>query len=86
MSDKGKYYEELVERGRRALREGERDLSEREVEILRKMTPGERVEVSFGLYRTAWRMKEAGVRLAHPEWSQKQVEAAVREAFLYGQS
>lgn len=49
--------------------------------ILRAMTPTEKVAVAEGLRRTAWQFKAAGVRLAHPDWSEQQVQARVREIF-----
>jgi hypothetical protein len=51
--------------------------------IYRKMTPKEKWAVAKDLYATAWRLKAAGVRHQHPEWTDEQVQDAVREIFLY---
>lgn len=80
------YYAELVRRGRRAVREARENLSPQEIEIIGKMTPQKRLEVSFGLYDTAWKLKEAYLRQTHPKWSEQQVQISLREAFLYGES
>jgi hypothetical protein len=53
------------------------------VAALRRMTPEEKLKAVINLYWTARRLKAAGVRLQHPEWTDAQVEAAVREAFLH---
>ena len=78
------FYEAIVRKGRRALEEMARNTSEKELEILRAMTPQQKLKVSFGLYRTAWRLKESYMRKIHPDWSEQQIQAAMREAFLYG--
>lgn len=53
-------------------------------EIIRKMTPARRLEVARGLYETAWKLKAAGLRHQHPDWSEEQVLAKVRRVFLTG--
>jgi len=55
-----------------------------ELAILRRMTPAEKLDVMQGLWRQAWELKAAGVRLQHPEWSQERVAAEVREIFQRG--
>ena len=57
-----------------------------EIDILRAMTPEKRLEVAFGLYRTAWECKAAGLRHQHPEWSEKKIQSTVREMFLSADS
>jgi hypothetical protein len=52
-------------------------------DILRKMTFAQKWEQACGLRETAWKIKAAGVRLKHPDWNEKQVEAEVRKIFLY---
>jgi len=47
------------------------------------MTPGERWVAARDLYWSMRRLKEAFIRQQHPEWSNDQVAAAVREAFSH---
>jgi hypothetical protein len=53
-------------------------MSEREVELLRRMTPAEKLEVMGHLIRQAYELKAAGLRAVHPEWSEQEVEAETR--------
>ena len=57
----------------------------REVQLarFRRMTPGERWIAARDLYWSVRRLKEAFIRQQHPNWSNDQVTAAVREAFSY---
>lgn len=55
-----------------------------ELSILRQLTPAEKVRVMDLLWRQAWALKAAGVRLEHADWSREQVEAEVREIFRRG--
>lgn len=59
------------------------DLSMRakQIEIYRNMTPAERWREAERLRQTAWKMKSAGVRDQHPDWTEEQVMARVRELF-----
>lgn len=52
--------------------------------ILRAMTPAQRLAVGTRLYWAARRLKEAALRARHPAWTEEQIKAAAREAFLYG--
>ena len=51
--------------------------------ILRAMTPAQKLRAAQRLYYTAREIKAAGLRLHHPEWTDEQIQAAVREAFIY---
>lgn len=51
---------------------------------IRQMTPFERLEASASLYQLAWEIKKAGLRAAHPDWTEEQVEARTRRIFLTG--
>ncbi|MCA9565230.1 MAG: hypothetical protein KC561_17150 [Myxococcales bacterium] len=53
-----------------------------QIEHFRRMTPAQRLEAAFSLYWSAREMAEAGVRRRHPEWSDSEVDSAVRELFL----
>jgi hypothetical protein len=55
-------------------------------EIIRRMTPEAKLRVSFEHYAFARKLKAAGIRMQHPEWSEEQVQAAVRDAFLNARS
>jgi len=55
-------------------------------DILRAMTPERKLELAMNLYWSARDLKAAGLRRQHPAWSQEQVQAAVREVFMYARS
>ena len=43
------------------------------IEIIRRKTPGERIELTFQLTEFALRMQEAGMRERHPEASDREI-------------
>lgn len=47
------------------------------------MTPGERLRAAMRLYWSGRGLKAAWLRKRHPEWTDDEVAAAVRAAFLY---
>lgn len=49
--------------------------------ILRRLTPARKLAVMHTLWRQAWQLKAAGVRRAHPEWTDELVAARVRDIF-----
>ena len=49
--------------------------------ILRRMTPAQKLAVMHALWRQAWALKVAGIRLQHPTWTSGQVLGRVREIF-----
>jgi len=55
-------------------------------EILAKMTPEQRLQAFLDLCRSARRIKEAAFRQFHPEWSEDEIKAALRESFLHARS
>ena len=60
-------------------------MSEKEltqIDVLRRLTPGQRLEAAIDLYWSARQLKAGFLRTNHPEWSEEQVEEAVREAFM----
>lgn len=71
-----------IERARNELEKNR--LTPQERKILKAMTPSQRFQVASSLYRTARHLKAAGFRSAHPDWSEQQIESAVRDVFLYG--
>ena len=56
---------------------------EAQISRFRQMTPGERWTAARDLYWSVRRLKEAFIRQNHPDWSNDQVAAAVREAFSH---
>jgi len=55
-------------------------LDERDIEILRQMTPEQKLAVMRSLIRQAYALKEAGVRALHPELSEEEIQARTRAA------
>jgi hypothetical protein len=51
-------------------------------EIIARMTPAQKLEAAMRLYWSARALKAAGLRAEHPDWSEEQIAAAVRRAFL----
>jgi hypothetical protein len=51
-------------------------------EILKKMTPEQKLRLAMNLYYSAWEIKAAWLRELHKDWSDKQIEQAVREIFV----
>ena len=51
-------------------------------EILRQMTPQQKLDLSMSLYYSARELKTAWVRQLHQDWSDQQVAEAVREIFV----
>jgi len=48
---------------------------ERDIEVLRGMTPEQKLAVMKSLIRQAYALKEAGIRALHPELSQDEIRA-----------
>ncbi len=53
------------------------------IRILRAMTPEQKLRAASNLYWGARDLKAAWLRAQHPEWTEGQVQKAVRDAFLY---
>lgn len=53
---------------------------------LRAMTPERKLRAVQDLYHTARALKAVGLRMQHPDWTDEQVERALRDIFLYGQT
>lgn len=51
--------------------------------ILRRMTPAEKWNEFCKMRRLAWDLKAAAMRMAHPDWTDAQVQEKVRLIFLY---
>jgi hypothetical protein len=59
------------------------DGSEKQRAIFRTMTPQQRLRAAFRLYWSARQLKEASLRTFHPELSEAEIKAKVRDFFLY---
>jgi len=57
-----------------------------QIDIYRKMTPGQKWQAARDLYWSARRLKAAWLRQIHPDWTEEQVQNEVREIFLYARS
>lgn len=60
--------------------------SPEQIEIYRRMPPERRLEVAEQLYWSARKLKAAGVRSQHPDWSNQQVNSEVNRIFLNARS
>ena len=45
-----------------------------QLDVLRAMTPAQRLEAAARLYWTARQIKEAAIRARHPDWTDEQVK------------
>jgi len=61
-------------------------MPDKQTELLKKMTPAQKLNLAQRLYNSARQLKEAGIRMRYPDWDEAQVQKAVREAFLYARS
>ena len=59
---------------------------ERQLAIVRAMTPGERWQRALQMNRTMRQLLAAGFRDRHPEWSDDLVKKAVAERILYART
>lgn len=54
---------------------------QKQIEIYRRMTPRERLQVSFELYDLTRTLVRQGITYQHPDWTAEQVEGEVRRRF-----
>jgi hypothetical protein len=55
-------------------------------EVHRKMTPAQRLEIAFDMSLAVREFALAGLRLRHPDWTEKQLQREIlRYAFLPGE-
>jgi hypothetical protein len=54
--------------------------------ILRAMPGERRLKLAEGLYWSARKLKAAGVRSQHPDWSEEKVKAEVNRLFLHART
>ncbi len=54
--------------------------------IFQEMTPERKLEMAVMLYYSARELKAAALRARHPDVSEKEIQAKLKEAFLYARS
>ena len=54
--------------------------------IIRAMTPAQKLKAAQRLYWSARALRAAALRMEHPDWTEEEIQSAVREAFLYARS
>ena len=62
------------------------DHSPEHLEILRRMTPEQKLIAAFDLYNTARELKAAGLRMQHPDWTHDQIQKEVSRIFLHART
>ena len=55
---------------------------EKAQEIIRAMTPEQKLEAAMRLYWSARELKAAALRSFHPDWSEEKIQQEVRHAYL----
>ncbi len=55
------------------------------VDVLRKMTPAERLNIATGMWESARVMVRGAVRHEHPEWSDAQVNREIARRISHGE-
>ena len=56
------------------------------LQILKKLTPEQKLRAAERLYWSAWQLKAAGVRAQNPQLTEKEVQEAVRTIFLHARN
>jgi hypothetical protein len=62
------------------------DLTPEYVAALRRLTGPEKLQAASALYWSARKVKAAGLRDQHPEWSEERIQREVREIFLHART
>ncbi len=52
-------------------------------QILRAMSPAQKLRAAERLYHSARQLKAAALRAEHPDWPEEAIRQAVRTIFLY---
>jgi hypothetical protein len=60
--------------------------SPEQIQIFRAMTGEQRLRLAEQLYWSARKLKLAGLRAQHPEWTEEQLNAEVRRIFLHART
>jgi hypothetical protein len=59
-------------------------LNDAMAEILRRKTPGERLEIAFRLWKFAQGMVRESLRRDHPEWDEAEIQRQVAARMSHG--
>lgn len=59
-------------------------MDSRMAEVLRAMTPAQRLAIAFGMWRSARDMLTSLLTSQHPEWSRERVAAEVARRLSHG--
>lgn len=59
-------------------REYDKQAREHDTEVLRRMTPAQKLEVMTSLIRQAYALKAAGIRATHPDLPEREVMARAK--------
>ena len=59
-------------------------IDEMTVDILRKKTPAQRLEIASGMWESARVMIRGAVRQEHPEWSDEQIVREIARRISHG--
>lgn len=54
-----------------------------QLEGFKRMTPAQKLRMVAELYEAGIRLRVAGLRLAHPDWPEEQLEREARRSLLY---
>ena len=57
-----------------------------QIEIYKKMSSEDKWRRMQELWKTAWQVKQAGIKMLHPDWTQEQVEEKVRDIFIHART
>ena len=61
-------------------------ISPEQIAAFQAMSGERRLKLAEQLYWSARKLKAAGLRSQHPDWSQEQIDAEVRRIFLHARS
>ena len=62
------------------------DIHPEQVRIFRTMSPEQKLDLALRLYHSARGLKAAALRHRHPDWDEEEVQAKLREIFLYART
>jgi hypothetical protein len=53
----------------------------KQIELYRLMSPSQKLRIALRLYYSAWQLKEAGLRLHHPDWTEMNFRKKQKKSF-----
>jgi hypothetical protein len=53
----------------------------KQIALYRLMPPSQKLRIALRLYYSAWQLKEAGLRLHHPDWTEKNFRKKRKKSF-----